>query len=260
MEKFFRVIIPTFGGRNYDESVNSVLKQTCNDYQLYVVHDDANSGNYYIVDEVIHINCPERRYNGGVRNYAMETADRLNALYVRPMERYTLFLDDDDIFLDKDIFKDLKETIEANNYPDLIRLPYGKLYVEENRTVVKMLKNEIDISTIAESSKVAPWTKCIKTDLFQPFPENTLHEDVIQHLKQCDVCQTVVRFDRPVVQWRQYAKQTSKAIEPKWNSDDWRFVADLMELTDLKHSYCQKRRDEKIRQAKADILKKYYQQ
>ena len=152
MEKFFRVIIPTHGDRDYTESVKSVLGQTCCDYQLYVVHDDAGNDICDVDgDGVIHANCPTRRYNGGIRNYAMEVADHLNSNRGIGSEKYTLFLDDDDIFLDNKLFEDLKSVIEANGYPDMIRLPYGKLYVEENRSLVKMLKGETDISIIAAS-------------------------------------------------------------------------------------------------------------
>jgi hypothetical protein len=88
------------------------------------------------------------------------------------------------------------------------------------------------------------------------FPENTLFEDVCQHLKQCDCIKTVALFNKPVVEWRIYEGQASRSNSPKWKSSRWRFIADLMDL-ELEHAYAKKRRNEKLAEAKKDLFKNW---
>ena len=54
---------------------------------------------------------------------------------------------------------------------------------------------------LVNALEVACWTKCIKTNLIQLFPENTLMEDVVQHIKQCDKLNEVVLCLKPIVNW-----------------------------------------------------------
>ena len=243
---FFRVIIPTYD-RNIEEAVNSVLSQTFNDYVLIVSHDDARAAvieEKGIINNRIDVYSKERRYNGGNRNYAMTfEKDSL----------YTLFLDDDDIFINKDLLQKLHDFIEEHGRPDLIRLPYQKKYINEDRIVHKGFKGETDIEKITESTKVAPWTKCVKSNLLVPFPENTLFEDVVQHIKQCDIAETTAVYPDAVVQWRIHDGQASKSNSLKWRSSRWRIIADLMDL-ELDKPYTKRKREDKLAAAKRQLF------
>ena len=159
-----------------------------------------------------------------------------------------MFLDDDDILCDNKVLEHLYEFIQENGEPDLIRLPYLRHYVKEDRTITKALKDETDIQTICRSGKTAPWTKCIKSELMVTFPENTTHEDVAQHIRQCDRCSSAIHFDEPVVTWNIYDGQTSKSNSPKWNSSKYRFIADLMDL-ELNHPWAIETRNVKVKRA-----------
>jgi hypothetical protein len=103
---------------------------------------------------------------------------------------------------------------------------------------------------------VACWTKCIKTELIQHFPENTLMEDVVQHIAQCDVLQTVVPCLKPIVNWNRN-NPTSCSTNPniqnrKWLSSMYRYCADLMDLQ-CKTSYCEAHRVYRMETAQKDI-------
>lgn len=244
---YFRVIIPTYD-RNIEESVRSVLTQTFKDFILVVSHDDAAAvikAEKDMIANRMDVYVQGRRFNGGNRNVAMSFEKKA---------KYTLFLDDDDIFIHQELFQRLHDFIESHNCPDLIRLPYQKKYVNDDRIITKGYKGEDNIEAITRSPRVAPWTKCIKTELLVDFPENTLFEDVAQHIKQCDIVKTTAIFPEPFVQWRIHDGQASKSNSLKWRSSRWRMISDLMDL-ELTNKYAKDFRDKKLLQSQREIVK-----
>lgn len=266
---FFEIIIPTYGKCQYlEEAINSVISQDYpkEKFVLTIVHDDAFKKDEYAYTYTVplieyetheydvsvkHMYLHEHKWNGGSRNEALVNPRLVHG-------RYILFLDHDDYIPNKNILKNLEEFIKENNFPDIIRLPYTKKYMSDGHTVTKAMPNETTLDDCINSIRVAPWTKCIKFEkLFRaPFPENTVFEDVCQHLKVCDICDTYTRFPQPVVEWRIWDGQTSAKKDKKWISSKWRFVADLMDL-DLKKNETQQRRDTKVQLAIKDLLEDY---
>ena len=94
---------------------------------------------------------------------------------------------------------------------------------------------------------VAPWTKCIKRELFAPFPENTLIEDVMQHIAQVDKIETISVCNKPIILWNRNNQEAvsapgnNKKHNSKRISSVFRNVADLMDLQ-CEHSYCEEHR------------------
>lgn len=245
---YFRFIIPTYNRPSVEIAKKSILDQTFKDVHVVVVHDGSDEGFFSLdhrVEEHLDDRCTDlylnyRRWNGGTRNAGIQ--------YSNIDSTYTMFLDDDDTLVSNDVLEHLYDFILENNEPDLIRLPYQKLYVSEDKLIWKSLKDNVDIKSICKSGKTAPWTKCIKSNLIVPFPENTTHEDVAQHIRQCDVCLSTAYFDEPVVRWHMYDGQTSKSNSPKWESSKYRFIADLMDLK-LNNSWACRVRDAKVKSA-----------
>ncbi|MDO4979165.1 MAG: glycosyltransferase family A protein [Candidatus Saccharibacteria bacterium] len=255
---FFRVIIPAYNNvGTIERAIKSVMGQTFKDFELIVIDDCSEDGTY---DKLVDLRkefpfilganslyflgteYPEKIFNGGTRNRAMN--EMPNGL-----SRYVIFLDADDDFVGKNILQELHDFIVENDYPDMIRLPYIRHNIDG--TTVDQTPNilrEQDIEDVAHSCRVACWTKAIKEELFEPFPENTLCEDVCQHLKQCDVTETVAWFKKPVVNWYIRPDSTSNSYLDKWKSSCYRFVADLMDLK-LEKSYTRARRDIKLANA-----------
>lgn len=240
---YFRMIIPIYNSEPYlVRSLSSIRNQTFRDYHLVLVDD--MSDNQEAIKKIIAEFKPDveiynttKRYNGGARNVACE--------YCKD-DLYTLFMDADDENVDPESFQKLHDFIEQHNQPDLIRLPYSSYWDETGaESRLKNFENERTIAEVAASSKVAPWTKCIKTELIVPFPENTLCEDVCQHLAQCDIVKTVATYPEQVVKWHRHSKSTSLGQSPKWKSSEWRVIADLMDL-ELTKPYTKARRDFKL--------------
>lgn len=244
----FNVIIPVYNNAGtIKRAIDSVQNQTVS-CLLTVVDDCSTDGSREMltkIDGLRPIFLKTKRFSGGARNEAMT---------LPTTSEYTLFLDADDEFIDPQFLQKLYDFIIENDYPDMVRLPYVKHYDGTGHEKVVGVKefNERSISDVAHSPRVAAWTKAVKTSMLQPFPENTLMEDVCQHLLQCDVVETVAWFPDPVVRWHINGQSTSHNGSPKWRSSAWRFIADLMDL-ELTKGYTKARRNEKLRRGKENL-------
>ena len=179
---FFRIIMPNYNNSEWlDKSIGSVVGQTFTDYAIVFVDDMSTDGSEDKARELIGthgyvIPLGEKRWNGGSRNVGLEN-------YLA--SEYTLFLDSDDWFASPDVLQKLYDFIVDEDYPECVRLAYICEYDGNKRLTVHLTDDNAD--KLAKSVFVACWTKCIKSGLVQPFPENTLMEDVVQHIRQCEV-------------------------------------------------------------------------
>ena len=253
----FSVVVPVYNVEKYiNGCLKSILDQTFDDYQVIVVDDHSTdtskikAAQWAGRDNRIHIipERPTKMYNGGARNHIIE--------YVKEHfdPQYYLFLDSDDKFTDRYALSRIyacAERYEAPNYPELIRLSYRKRFAETGRETTITL-DEATIEDVTWSKRVAAWTKAVRSDKIVLFPENTLFEDVVQHIKQCDVVNDFRIIKEPIVEWNIRGDSTSRNNSPKWQSSAWRFVADLMDL-ELTKPYTNHRRNKKIKGAKNSL-------
>lgn len=246
----FKIIIPTYNSEKWiNKCIDSVLNQTYKDFTLVIV-DDCSTDNtkkicrdYQRKDKrIVYIELDEKRYNGGTRNVGIQTPI---------LSDYTLFLDNDDWFYNDKVLERINDTILKNNNPDCISLSYrfemgvgGQDVVLERNTPQELVN----------SLYIAPWTKCIKSSLIQLFPENTLMEDLSQHIKQCDVIESVVSIKEPIVVWNRNNNQAiSISPSDKRKSSEFRQIADVMDL-ELTHDYCIKQKEYRIKAMLDTIL------
>ena len=248
---FFRIIIPNYNnGAFLRQCIDSVLNQSFKDFEIIIVDDVSTDNSREIIKEyeerhynIKAILLEEKKWNGGSRNEAIK---------VPTDSTYTMFLDSDDCFDDDSCLQTIYDIIINNNYPDCVRLSYNWCG-DEKRPVILTQSTPADLVAVCD---VACWTKCIKTELIQYFPENTLMEDVVQHIAQCDVLQTVVPCLKPIVNWNR-KNPTSCSTNPniqngKWLSSMYRYCADLMDLQ-CKTSYCEAHRVYRMETAQKDI-------
>ena len=248
---FFRIIIPNYNnGAFLRQCIDSVLNQSFKDFEIILVDDVSTDNSREIIKEyeeryynIKAILLEEKKWNGGSRNEAIK---------IPTDSTYTMFLDSDDWFDDDSCLQTIYDIIINNNYPDCVRLSYNWCG-DEKRSVILTQSTPADLVAVCD---VACWTKCIKTELIQHFPENTLMEDVVQHIAQCDVLQTVVPCLKPIVNWNRN-NPTSCSTNPniqngKWLSSMYRYCADLMDLQ-CKTSYCEAHRVYRMETAQKDI-------
>lgn len=234
----FSIIIPNYNNAEWlDKCISSVLNQTYKNYQVIIVDDCSTDNSVEIIEKypVVLFQAKEKAFNGGARNMGISLASG----------DYILFLDSDDWFISCNFLKNLNDFIIANNEPDCIRLPF-KIQFEGDNTLEVWL-NDDNIKSLVDSCYVACWTKCVKRELVQLFPENTLMEDVVQHIKQCDNIKEVIPFNELCVMYNRN-NTNSCSIEKnwhlqnnKWQSSMYRYCADLMDFT-CKNEDCENHR------------------
>lgn len=254
----FSIIIPNYNSSKWiTKCLDSILEQTFKNYEIIIV-DDMSTDNsvdiikkYFIKTNKIHlIELTKKAYNGGTRNIGVENANG----------KYILFMDCDDWFNNNMVLSNIVQEIEKTN-ADLIRLPY-MAYCNGKKARV-MLKEE-NLKKLVDTIFVAPWTKCIKRELFVPFPENTLLEDVVQHIAQIDNIETIGYCPVPVIVWNRSNENAISSDVAKYTKESKRYssvyrnLADLLDLK-CKHDYCEEQRQWRIKNyediiSRGDIL------
>ena len=256
---YFRIIIPNYNNSKWlDKCIGSVVGQTFTDYGLLFVDDASTDGSVSKAIDLIGtkgyvIPLGDKHWNGGSRNIGL--GNYLDS-------KYTLFLDSDDWLVDCDVLQNLHDFIVTKGSPDCIRLPY-KFEYDGNKSGQVPLNDDTP-EKLVKSCFVACWTKCIKSELVQPFPENTLMEDVVQHIKQCDVIREVVPFNKFVVlhnrnNLNSCTRKENVDSSKKWQSSMYRYMADLLDL-ELVHGYCEKVRQERVDACLKNIKNNVYSQ
>ena len=194
----FSVIIPNYNSEAWiEKGLKSIFSQTFKDWELIVVDDFSKDQSFEKIQDMfkksklknpmLAVRNETKRFNGGTRNVGVSLAKG----------EYILFMDCDDWFLDKMVFQVIADVIKKDN-PDIVRLPYR---FEQGTYSRDIMICESTPQTLVDSIFVAPWTKCVKRELFVPFPENTMLEDVVQHIAQVDNIETVSVCDRPCIVW-----------------------------------------------------------
>lgn len=222
----FSIIIPNYNNAEWiDRCLDSIMKQTYKNYDVIVIDDCSTDNSVEIIEKypITFFQAKEKAFNGGARNMGISLATG----------DYILFLDSDDWFDTPTALELINKTIEENNYPDCVSLSYNCL-VGQIKHYQPLIRNTV--KDLVDSLYVACWTKCIKKELIQLFPENTLMEDVVQHIKQCDHINTIVSIDTPIVCWNRNNVNSCSRVENqnlqkgKWQSSMYRYCADLMDL------------------------------
>lgn len=260
---FFKIIVPNYNNAEwFERCLASVVNQTFKDYKLVFVDDKSDEKEVReIVEKVAEKNsermtavfCQSKVWNGGARNIGLSDTTE---------SEYTVFLDSDDMFADENWLKDLHDFIVENNMPDCVRLSYVAEF-EDHTEQFSLSENTPE--TLVSSLFVACWTKVIKSNLIVPFPENTLMEDVVQHIKQCDRLTSVAVFGRFGIIHNGRNKNSCSSPENqdkqngKWKSSMFRYMADLMDLT-CEHSYCEAERQKRASICLSNIKKGVYWQ
>ena len=245
----FSIIIPNYNSEKWIiKLLDSINRQTYQDYETIIVDDMSTDNSFNIIRNYIVENdlynkffpcvLTTKRYNGGARNIGVKLAKG----------DYIIFADCDDWFYSDKALEEISLAIDQNNCPDLVRLPYHA-YSIKGECDVKL--HEESLEKMAHTVFVAPWTKCIKRELFVPFPENTLIEDIVQHIAQIDKIETMAYCPIPIIVWNRANEDAISADnrvysrESKRYTSIYRNLADLLDLR-VQKSYCEEERQKRI--------------
>lgn len=239
----FSICIPNYNSEKYIERLaDSIKNQTYKDYEVIIIDDMSTDNSPQMIKKLrteeqlwYYDQNSCKRYNGGTRNACVELAEG----------DYIVFMDCDDYFYRPDALEKISDEIDRTG-ADLIRLPYHYL-VEKGEG--DMMLAEPNLEELTKTVFVAPWTKCIKRELFVPFPENTLIEDVSQHIEQMDKIKTMGHCRIPVIVWNcrnQDAISKKEGKNPKRDHSYLRILADLLDI-EVTKPYCVEHKKWRIR-------------
>lgn len=244
----FSIVIPNYNSENtIVRLLDSIRNQTYTNYEVVIVDDMSTDKSCEVIKEYITKynlhnfylnNLYEKRYNGGTRNEGVEYASG----------DYIMFADCDDWFSSNTCLEDISRVIDKNPNIDLVRLSYAPWV---NGNIGKVNLRETSLRELAATVFVAPWLKCVRRDLFVPFPENTLCEDVVQHIAQIDRITKFACCDTPIMVWNRDNKDAISADGRVYERDSKRYSSIYRQLADLldlrcKHNYCEAERQRRI--------------
>ena len=240
----YSIIIPNYNSEKWiGRCIESVLNQTYKNFELIIIDDMSTDNSPDIIrrynsdTRVKFIELSHKRYNGGTRNVGIDLASG----------DYILFLDCDDYIYENTSLEKLNAFISYNR-TDLVRVNY---VARKNGGTGRVRLKERTLEEMSHTVFVAPWTKVIKRDKIVKFPENTLLEDVSQHIEQIDKLETMSNSN---VNWAVWNRDNENAISSdtakydkysKRYSSVYRCVSDLIDLQ-LTHSYCIEERDRRL--------------
>lgn len=185
---FFSVIIPVYNVEMYvEQCIESVLNQSCKDFEIILVDDGSTDGSSQICDAYakrysnVHV---YHNANSGLslsRNIGLDSSSG----------EYVLFLDSDDFYADLDIFTKLKQVIQAHNY-DFVLFKTAKYYTDGrivdyygdyDQRMMQRTISEVFLYMVKENKQLA--TACNKAICHKLlcehqiyFPLGTISEDV----------------------------------------------------------------------------------
>ena len=245
--RFFRIIIPTYNGKEFlPRMVETIRGQSIDDYHLIIVDDQSTDGMTPEVAESLKpdllIRMERKGYAAGARNEAMK--------YFTD-DAYTLWFDDDDILIDDDALKKLKECAEANNLPDIVRFNFIKTALS---TGLRGRHHDRypDPITPADICKEVqwgmPWTKAVRSEKCVEFPEWLSVDDCFQHIMQCDVCETAAVVHDDLYEWLvRDNSTTTSVVNVRRDSGFYLEVGTLMRMREqMRHEWAKEAIDARI--------------
>lgn len=185
---FFSVIIPVYNVEMYvEQCIESVLNQTCKDFEIILVDDGSTDGSIQICDAYaksysnVHV---FHNTNSGLsfsRNVGLDSASG----------EYVLFLDSDDFYSDLDILAKLKQVIQAHDY-DFVLFKTAKYYADDrivdyygdyDQRIMQNKINDVFLYMVKENKQLATaCNKAIRRKMLCEhhiyFPLGTISEDV----------------------------------------------------------------------------------
>ena len=245
---YFKIIIPNYNNEKWlTKCLDSIYNQTFKDYKVVVIDDVSTDNSCEIIEnhtlDLTLIKLDHKAYNGGARNKGIR--------YDIP-SKYTIFIDSDDWLYSNDVLQAIHDKLEETKV-DCLTIQYNCI-MEHGEIIYTMKRNNLHDLVFDENG--ACWTKVIKTELIKEFPENTLMEDTVQHINQCNYIKTMDTLNKTCIAYNR--TNTDALTNPnkhqtiKWRASILRLIADLMELW-CPNEECEARRLLSLESAKTQV-------
>lgn len=242
----FSIIMPVYNVENYlHQSVNSILAQSIDDYELILVDDGSTDNSPVICDDLSdsndHIKVIHKQ-NGGLsdaRNFGIKAASG----------KYIIFIDSDDYWDDNDALEKLKKIIQKQN-PDVITWRYKKFCESNLRTSKSIGYNCLPLGRYAPEELlksnnfcVSACCKAIKNEFFKTndlfFKNNALSEDVLWSAQLICATTNIVPSNLDFYVYRQRSGSISHSIKQKNIEDLKDHILSIKSLCQNANKYTQ---------------------
>lgn len=265
----FSIIVPNYNNADWiDKTIESVLNQTYNNWELYIIDDMSTDNsieviNKYVDKRITLIGNEIKLYNGGSRNIGILKAKKSN------LDGYLLFIDSDDWLSNNKVLENLNNFIDDE---DLITLQYEYYINNEIKPAGKCYYQNIDDLFMTVGCMCAVWCKCFKVSIAPLFEFNTLMEDRNYHYRLINRINTYANYDDITHTWNKMNKKSVTSDKTQkydsnlqtkieWNNCAYRHVAGMLDLlNELDNPKWKNFIEKKIRQCRMDISNGVYQQ
>lgn len=217
---FFSIIIPIHNSEKYlRQCIDSILAQTCNDFEVILVNDGSKDGSQEICDQY----CAEdTRFHVIHRKQGEGAASARNAGTSMASGEYIVYIDSDDYIEDAMFLADIKEQAEKGY--DVICYKFRKYYedTDEMTACTFSVPGPIESETIGgyvnrlvkcDAFYCAPWTKAIRRKILVDgeirFKEGLLSEDQEWYYHVLIGAKSVIGIDKSYIIYRQHKNSTS---------------------------------------------------
>ena len=265
----FSIIVPNYNnGEWIDKTIESVINQTYNNWELYIIDDMSTDNsieviNKYVDKRITLIRNEIKLYNGGSRNIGILKAKKSN------LDGYLLFIDSDDWLSNNKVLENLNNFIDDE---DLITLQYEYYINNEIKPAGKCYYQNIDDLFMTVGCMCAVWCKCFKVSIAPLFEFNTLMEDRNYHYRLINRINAYVNYEDVSHTWNKMNKKSVTSDKDKiydsdlqakieWYNCAYRHIAGMLDLlNEIENPKWRKFIEKKINQCKRDIENGVYQQ
>ena len=209
----FSVLIPVYNTEKYlEESLQSVLNQTYQNFEIILVDDGSTDSSGSICDKY------QKDHPQKIRVIHKENQGQLASRCIAAQSakgQYCIFMDADDLLIDKAL-ETIYESLNRYNSPDM--LVYSFVYDKENEEPLLARKffsegiielDDLHKGFFSDIGLNNVWTKAVKTDIarckdydLSGFYDLRCSEDTLHSMVIADQCQVVVYIYEPLYRYR----------------------------------------------------------
>ena len=204
------IIIPYFKKKKFfEKTINSVLKQTYINFEIFIVYDDESTDELDFVKKISEL---DERINLIVNNQNLGTGQSRNIGIKHSNGEYIAFIDADDLWHEDKLLMQVK-FMQSNNYYishtsyDIINEKEDKISSRKAQSLTfdKLLKAcDIGLSTVILKKNL------LNGDIL--FPELKTKEDYVLWLKITREGQKIFALDKTLTKWRKCRFSLSSSV------------------------------------------------
>ena len=232
---FFSIIIPIHNSEKYlRQCIDSILTQTCRDFEVILVNDGSKDDSPRICDQY----CDEdTRFHVIHRKQGKGAASARNAGTNMASGEYIVYIDSDDYIEDAMLLADIKKQAEKGY--DVICYKFRKYFedTDEMAACTFSMPAPIEGETIGDyvnrlvkcdAFYCAPWTKAIRRKILVDggvkFKEGLLSEDQEWYYHVLIGANSIIGIDKSYIIYRQHKSSTSVSWTMKNLTDTIRII------------------------------------